>query len=133
MAKFGSLQSGGMTWCFMSLTLAPQKLCTLTTRPFLLNSSSMRPFKMRPPIKAVVPSRYFPSIFPLFLLLLAHYFCCHSFWIRRIFLFFLITSSSWCCIDFLNITYVFFFLAIRISSLVSAISSLLLQTCYIAT
>ena len=41
MAKLGSLRNNGMTWCFMSSTVAPRKLRTLTTRPFPLNRSCM--------------------------------------------------------------------------------------------
>ena len=63
----------------MSSTVAPRKLCTLTTRPFLLNRSCIIPFKMESPIMIAVPSGYFFSFLVCCLLLLAHYFCCQSF------------------------------------------------------
>ena len=63
----------------MPSTVALQKLCTLTTRPFLLNRSCMIPFKMESPIMIAVPSGYFLAFLVCCLLLLAHYFCCQSF------------------------------------------------------
>ena len=63
--KLGSLRSNGMTWCFMSSTVAPRKLCNLTTRPFLLNHFCIISFKMESPIMIAVPSQYFPCVSPL--------------------------------------------------------------------
>ena len=49
----------------MSSIVAPQKLCTLTIHPFLLNRSYVISFKMEPPIMSAVLSGYFPCVSPL--------------------------------------------------------------------
>ena len=112
MTKLGSLHCNGMTWCFMSSTVAPQKLCTLTTRLFLLNRSCMISFKMECPIVTAAPSGYFSCVSPL--LFVTYYwliiFVARVFEYVEFFFFFLFTSSSWFSIDFLSIlSFILFF------------------------
>ena len=128
--KLGSLHCNGMTWCFMSSTVAPQKLCTLTTRLFLLNRSCMISFKMECPIVTAAPSGYFSCVSPL--LFVTYYWL--IIFVARVFEFveFLFFSLYFFKLVFHRffeyiIIYIVFFLSeIRISLLVSAISSLLI-------